>query len=96
MGHVLEPLKGTRQVSELVEVAEVSVEVIAVISQELKYKYVVAIVLEKPLEIKKESNQTEECWSGLLIPRKIALSKEMEKLSKNKKYWPFFFLGFLH
>ena len=31
----------------------VVVEVIAVISQELKYKNVVAIVLERPLEIEK-------------------------------------------
>ena len=54
----------------------------------LKYNYVVAIVLEKPLEIKKWSDQTEECWSGLLIPQKIASTKEMEKLSKNRNYNP--------
>ena len=47
-------------------------EVIAVIIQELKYKNVVAIVLQRPLEIKTWSNETEECWSGLLIPRQIA------------------------
>lgn len=44
-------------VVKIVVIAEVVVlvvfEVIAVISQELKYKNVVAIVLEKPLEIKK-------------------------------------------
>ena len=57
------------------EVVEVVVFVIVVVySQELKYKNVLAIVLEKPLEIKKRSNQTEECWSDLLIPRKIALT----------------------
>lgn len=43
-------------VVKIVVIAEVVVlvvfEVIAVISQELKYKNVVAIVLEKPLEIK--------------------------------------------
>ena len=53
------------------EVVEVVVFVIVVVySQELKYKNVLAIVLEKLLEIKKRSNQTEECWSGLLIPTK--------------------------
>ena len=53
------------------EVVEVVVFVIVVVySQELKYKNVLAIVLEKPLEIKKRSNQTEECWSVLLIPPK--------------------------
>ena len=53
------------------EVAEVVVFVIVVVySQELKYKNVLAIVLEKPLEIKKRSNHTEECWSVLLIPPK--------------------------
>lgn len=44
-------------VVKIVVIAEVVVlvvfEVIAVISQELKYKNVVAIVLKKPLEIKK-------------------------------------------
>lgn len=44
-------------VVKIVVIAEVVVlvvfEVIAVISQELKYKNAVAIVLEKPLEIKK-------------------------------------------
>lgn len=44
-------------VVKIIVIAEVVVlvvfEVIAVISQELKYKNVVAIVLEKPLEIKK-------------------------------------------
>lgn len=69
-------------VVKIVVIAEVVVlvvfEVIAVISQELKYKNVVAIVLEKPLEIKKWSSQTEECWSGLLIPRKIASTIYME------------------
>lgn len=44
-------------VVKIVVIAEVVVlvvfEVIAVISQQLKYKNVVAIVLEKPLEIKK-------------------------------------------
>ena len=54
----------------------------------LKYNYVVAIVLKKPLEIKKWSNQTEECWSDLLIAQKIASTKEMEKLSKNRNYSP--------
>ena len=44
-------------VVKIVVIAEVVVlvvfEVISVISQELKYKNVVAIVLKKPLEIKK-------------------------------------------
>lgn len=44
-------------VVKIIVIAEVVVlvvfEVIAVISQELKYKNVVAIVLKKPLEIKK-------------------------------------------
>ena len=62
------------------EVVEVVVFVIVVVySQELKYKNVLAIVLEKSLEIKKRSNQTEECWSGLLIPPKDCFNKMLKK-----------------
>lgn len=61
MGLVVKPAKrnvaSELVVVKIVVIAEVVVvvvfEVIAVISQELKYKNVVAIVLEKPLEIKK-------------------------------------------
>ena len=62
------------------EVVEVVVFVIVVVySQELKYKNVLAIVLEKSLEIKKRSNQTEECWSVLLIPPKDCFNKMLKK-----------------
>ena len=62
------------------EVVEVVVFVIVVVySQELKYKNVLAIVLEKPLEIKKRSNQQKSVGSVLLIPPKDCFNTMLKK-----------------
>ena len=46
--------------------------IFVVCSQELKYENVLTTELERSLENKRWSNQTDECWSGLLIPLKTS------------------------